>query len=1372
MAVCECLWGGDTRALKHGRGRGRGRVKRLRARCYVRGVQFGILGPLVVWRDGREVPIGAAKQRALLTLLLLRRGELVTTETLLDGLWGERPPATGVKVVQVYVSQLRKVLGEGLLETRPAGYMLRLESGVLDAERFEGLLERARGLLTDGDAPAAGEILREGLALWRGPPLAEFRYEAFARDDISRLRRAAPGCARAPALESDLALGRHTEAVPELETLVREHPLRESLRGLLMLALYRAGRQADALAVYQEARAALLEELGLDPGHSLQRLEKAILQQDPALDLRRPATTPRRWSRSGCRRPAPVRAARRELEGRHGCLRRSRRVHPRRAEVMDPEDVAALLDPYHAALKGELERFGGTVEKFIGDAVMAIFGAPATREDDAERAVRAALAIRDWAAEARIELRVGISTGEALVTLEARPAEGEAMAAGDVVNTAARLQAAAPLGGILAGEQTVAATGTAIEFGDEVAVDAKGKTRLVRAWPVLRARARSIVDRVDGAALVGRRREIELLTGALDRARQERSPELLTLVGVPGIGKSRLVLELYAGIERDAELISWRSGRCLAYGEGITFWALGEMVKSEAGILEGDSPEEAERKLRAVVDDPWVESHLRPLVGLTAAAEGGGRREEAFTAWRRIYERLDERRPLVLVFEDLHWADDDLLDFVDHLTDWATGVPLLVVCTARPELLSRRPGWGGGKLNALTVSLSPLSDDDTSRLLGELLEGSRLSDDQQAELLARAGGNPLYAEEFARTLREQGRIERLPETVQGLIAARLDLLEADQKEIVQNAAVVGKTFWLSTLALLDGLDEGALEQRLHALERKEFVRRERSSSVAGDAEYSFRHVLVRDVAYGQIPRAERASKHLQTANWIEQLGRPEDHSEMLAHHYLQALELGAATGFDIESFAESARAAFADAGDRASALNAPAAAVRYYRAALDLLREDDPSRNRILLKLGYSLWLIGEPSTDVLRRASEGMEATGDAEGAGEAEMRLAEHSWLDDDRGAAVEHLDHALTLLGPLQPSRVKVHQRSAPASRPGCWPPTMRRPFRLGWRRSRWPSSLDLTRMSRRQCFTNLGTARLNLGDARGLDDLTEAIRVAGAANAPFELCRAKGNLAAYLWVDGKLAESVDCWEDTRTDAARYGQLSFQRWVAGALLVPYYMLGRWDELAEKADAFIAEVEAGRPHYLASQAYSSRALCRFSRGEDAEALADCELALSAAKRAGDNQALLPTLARLAHIRLALGDHAGAADAAGTFLDAVKAGRPGFAASSLHELAWTLAALGRGQELADAISGRSDAWSRAATAYAQADPVSAADVMGGIGACAEEAYARLAAGRLLIAQGRYADADDQLGQALAFHKSVRAARYVEEAETLRASPN
>jgi len=1041
-----------------------------------------------------------------------------------------------------------------------------------------------------------------------------------------------------------------------------------------------------------------------------------------------------------------------------------------RAEVMDPEDVAALLDPYHARLKAELERFGGTVEKFIGDAVMAVFGAPAAHEDDPERAVRAALAIRDWAEGERIELRVGINTGEALVSLGAHPAEGQTMAAGDVVNTAARLQAASPVGAILVGEQTFRATERAIEFAEAEPVEAKGKAQPVPVWEAVAARARASVERAHGAALVGRRRELELLSGALDRARQERSPELVTLVGVPGIGKSRLVLELYGLIERETELTSWRHGRCLPYGEGVTFWALGEMVKAQAGILEEDDNAEAERKLRAAVDDPWIESHLRPLVGLSGGAEGGAdRRDEAFTAWRRFFEGLADERPLVLVFEDLHWADENLLDFVDHLIDWATGIPLLVVCTARPELLARRPGWGGGKPNALTISLSPLSDEETARLFGELLERSVLPADTQAELLARAGGNPLYAEEYARALRERGRIEQLPETVQGMIAARLDLLELEQKKLIQDAAVVGKSFWLGALVLITDEERGVLEERLHALERKEFVRRERASSLAGDAEYAFRHLLVRDVAYGQIPRGERAEKHRRAAEWLEQLGRPDDHAEMLAHHYLQALELGAAAGLDTGAFAGPAQAALAVAGDRAFALNAYDAAGRYYRAALDLLPEDDPRHGRLLLALARALLLVGEPDVGLFECARDELFAGGNAEAAGEAETRLAELFWLAGDRDAAFAHLRRARELVESLPPSFVKAHTIAA-ASRLRMLAGEEEEAIRLGREALAMAEELGLNDV-RAAALNTLGCARVSLGDEQGLTDLAEAVRIAGEANVPYELCRAKGNLASQLWARGQLGRSLEVWREAGEDAVRFGQLSFVRWFRGTLVDPHYTLGDWDEAEAGADAFISEIEAGLPHYLASQAYSTRALIRFARGESDSALADAERAVALATSAADPQSLLPAVARLAHISCELGDHERAESLAADYLSALKTGSGiGDAITTAHILSWTLTPLGRGEELAAALRPFDTPWAHAAIAFCEGHPLEAAELFAERGAATEEAYARLTASRAFVEQGRRAEADAQLQRALAFYRTVGAARYVREGEALLAA--
>jgi class 3 adenylate cyclase len=402
------------------------------------------------------------------------------------------------------------------------------------------------------------------------------------------------------------------------------------------------------------------------------------------------------------------------------------------SERLDPEKVRAIQGPFYRRVRAELERYGGTVEKFIGDAVMALFGAPIAHEDDPERAVRAALAIRDWTAEhGELQVRIAITTGEALVHLEAKPLAGEGMASGDVVNTAARLQAAAPENGVVVDEATYRATDDVVEYWEAKPIAAKGKAEPVGVWQAVRTLAPIRPAREPRAPFVGRAHELAIMRDAFAGALAERSIRLVTLVGVPGIGKSRLVHEFLNDAEHAGTSVTWLQGRSLPYGAGVTLWALGEIVKAHASILESDGEVEAEEKLRRAVtetlgktkDADWVHGHLRPLIVPPSDGETrGDRRAESFAAWRRFMEALAGQLPLVLVLEDVHWADDTLLDFVEYLVEWASEAPLLVLATTRPELLDRRPAWAASKPGVETVMLAPLSDEETTRLIAALLE--------------------------------------------------------------------------------------------------------------------------------------------------------------------------------------------------------------------------------------------------------------------------------------------------------------------------------------------------------------------------------------------------------------------------------------------------------------------------------------------------------------------------------------------------------------------------------------------------------------------------------------------------------------------------
>ncbi len=1044
----------------------------------------------------------------------------------------------------------------------------------------------------------------------------------------------------------------------------------------------------------------------------------------------------------------------------------------------DPEVVRAAVHPQLARMRTELERYGGTFEKYVGDAVMAVFGAPTAHEDDPERAVRAALAIRD----AIPGVKVAVNTGEAVVQLNAVSGSGEGLATGDVVTTTFRIEEAADAGHVLVGVSTFRATQAAIEYGERRVVQAKGKVDPIPIYEALRTRsdARESYEGRPLAPLIGRREELSMIIDTIARARRDRTVQLVTLVGVPGIGKSRLVWELGRAVSDDPGLVTWRRGRCLPYGNGVTFWALGEMVKAQAGILESDASDAAEEKLGRAVRDlvadgkqaTWVENHVRPLVALEAPP--AERREEAFAAWRQFFEALAEWGPLVLVFEDLHWADEGLLDFLDHLADWTRNVPIVLLCTARPELLERRAGWGG-RSNAATIALPPLSNTETATLVGQLLRQSDVPSELRDVLVERAEGNPLYAEEFVRMLVDRGLLYRengdwrlrstnlpLPESVQGLVAARLDALSPNEKATLRDAAVIGRGFWPAAVSAVSGLEPGTVDAALFSLERKELVRRLSASSVATELQYSFHHAVVRDVAYNTIPRVERAEKHRLTAEWIEGLGRREDHSETIAHHYLAALEYARAASQPTDTFAGRARAALRSAGERALALNAPAGAARYFAGALELTLEDERERPELLFLEAKSLYRTGHPDEGLLEQAQRAFLKAGDAERAAECQAILGDVHWRQGDRDAAFALLEQAIS--GLAKPSYAKAFALSelARMRNAASEPETA---VALGVEALDIADALEL-RDLRVSALTTIGIARTLTGDAGGIDDLRRSVDAAEEMGSP-ESVRAYYNLGAMLGISGQLLASFDALAEGRELAHRFGDAAWIAWYDAERLYEHYWRGAWDDALELGERIVSAGEPA-PASVEFDAALVRSWIALARGNGDDALESVRRAHALAREAPDPQNLLPALASLARTTSELlGDE----EAAG-YVEELLEGfseRPSPPGYWVFDLAVAADRLARGEAVFDAVrrAAPSTRWLQAAHAIVRGEPWQAADLFGAIGAQPEEAYCRL------IAAAREDGTEprrDGVGSALAFYRRVGATSYAQEAESLLAA--
>ncbi len=861
-------------------------------------VAFSILGPLEARRGDAALPVGQGKQRAVLTLLLLHAGRVVGVDALLDALWGEAPPPTAGKALQVHVSHLRRALGPGVIVTRAPGYLLAAAPEDVDAARFERLAAEGRAALEAGDARDAAGLLRAALALWRGPALADVAYEPWAQTEAARLEELRE-LATEDRVEADLALGRHAALVPELEQLVARAPGRERLREQQMLALYRCGRQGDALAAYRRARRALVEELGLEPGPRLQEIERAILEHDPALGAPAVAPDPP---------PAPPGAEERRLLS----------VLFADVEVdEDPEVGRTAQEDATAEIAAAVDAAGGRVERAASDGVVATFGAAVACEDHAERALAAASAIRDGA-NARV--RVGVESGTALV--------GAAGTAGPVIAAAARLARSARPGDVAVGPRASAATAPA--------------------------------RRRPGRAFVGRGDELRLLGDALTRVSRARRPHVVAVVGDAGVGKTSL---LRAFRERTGDT-RWHVGRCVAFGRATTFRPVADILAGRFGI----APDAPADDVRRALGDREI---LALAFGhVPAGAEDPWRtRERLREAWTDVLEELSAAGPAVLAVEDVHWAEDPLLELLAAAAD-AAG-PLLVLVTGRPELTPRLPALGSAR-TVTQAWLEPLSREEAGELVDAL--AGDLGASRRGIVLDRVEGNPFFLEEVLQSLADTGSLQA-PDSVQAVIAGRMDLLPAPAKAVLQAAAVVGRTFGAGDVrALVPDADPGALRM----LEDRDFVRRAAARTAGDGRGYAFKHALTAEVAYASLPRARRAGLHAACGAWLEDRGAE---PPVLAHHFAEAVEHLPGTDARREDLRARAITWLARAGELAFARSELKDAVALYHRAADL-EADGAGRAELLRRAARA----SEDAFDLLtfrRDMERAIDATPDPRQAG-----------------------------------------------------------------------------------------------------------------------------------------------------------------------------------------------------------------------------------------------------------------------------------------------------------------------------------------------------------------------------------------------------
>jgi class 3 adenylate cyclase len=958
-----------------------------------------------------------------------------------------------------------------------------------------------------------------------------------------------------------------------------------------------------------------------------------------------------------------------------------------RSDTADPEDVRRTLVPFHEQAKAAIERYGGHLDKFIGDAAMGVFGAPVTHEDDPERAVRAALELVA-ASDGGHPIRVAVNTGEAVVSMGTGPQVGEAVA-GDVVNTASRLQSAAPPGGVVIGELTWIAVRDHFETEEREPFTAKGKAEPIRFWEVLGQR---VVSGAPVTSLVGRERELVMLHDIVARARDERCAQLVTIVAEPGIGKSRLVLELRRALGDD---VGWLQSACAPYGDTNAFASMTEVVRELAGLHPGDAPDVVEDALAALVaraesaesERAWLRTRLSVLADVTGG-EGQVPVAEVASAAARVLEASAADRPLVLTIEDLHWSEPALRDVLSAIVDDADA-PLVVLCTARPELFDTDASWGGGRANSTTIRLAPLSDEETSALVETLLSTAIRTESERERVLRNIGGNPLFAIEYVRMLTDTLEVVEadMPVSVQAVIGARLDSVAPPIRAVLQDAAVVGARFWPDALATLGDADDvrGALAE----LARRGLIVRSTVSWFPEQAEYGFSHTLVREVAYARLPRMTRAGKHAAVGEWLESAvgDRGEEFADALAHHFEQAVLLADASGERAEADVWRPRAVTWLAAAATVALRLdPAGAFARNERVLAIATEDDPQYAEAL---AYSA-LAGRRSAllgrdEVLRRQQRAVAihvANGDkvAEARTRASlggqfMAMARREDARREFATAAELLAGEPEAAAALALVHAWMAEDEMFAGNPG--PAAEHAARALAIEEANEPVAIMALHIR--------GDSRIALGDPGGIDDLHEALDRAQALGSVSEIVTSYSYIADREWqVDGP-APALQRLDDGSALADRRGAFSQGSWSKVAALELLYELGRWDEMLTRALPLTNDERMDESLVVAVDIWTT--LVHLRRGQP---LGDVEGILARAREVEELQVLAPALALAAEAALAAGDAAGAAALAGEF-ETVTRGKAAMYRSAAAVAVARLALVAGVPEVADDLVARSE---------------------------------------------------------------------------------